>query len=205
MKVDNNFIIEAAKEYFKLNKKLIQFDENFIYKQIDNYNNLTFGQLIHKIIYCDYNNQLKKEIIKIFGISEDELNIIKDMENYIYKLPSYQTFILIQPCANQTEYKIDRFYINEMLWKKNKSNYYYKLKEINDNMIEGTDEQKIREIKKYIHKNNQIPKLNTIHNHIPIRRIIDDIYFNNCYEHLKDQINEILKNAKDFNDYLEKI
>lgn len=210
MKVDNKFIIETAKEYYKIYKRVIQCKEKFEYKNINNFNGYLFGSLIHKILYNNYLNEIKNDIINIFEIPKYDLYLINKIEEYVYTLPSYQHFILIQPCKNNEEVKMIHFYLNEFLRKKNKSNYYYKLNEIiNDNIIDIDYLNKnliIKDIKHYLKENNFIiPKYYIIYNHLNIRKLLDDIYYNNCYKDLKNNIDELLKKTTNYNEYINEI
>lgn len=207
----NNIIIDLSNKFYNQYNRLPKEGENFIN---DNkiINGLYFSDIIYKILFNGYKQELKKDIQTIFHITDEELKYIKIIENHIYNLPKNITNIQMQTFKNNEEVEANNFYLKE----RHNNKFGSKFMNLEMKIIDGTEEQILNSFKEYFNNDNYKKNFNideilnkepwdnlsnkTSFKCIKLYEVLRDIFIFDLYPNIKSQIEDIIKDIKRFDE-----
>ena len=224
----SDLIIEISKDYYNKFHKIPFEGEIYHYNNKYYINGSFLGNVIYRILFNSYNDdkediELKKQIMDIFNISQDELNILKELNDFIYTLKPEQYKYLIEKYNDDIKQnEITDKYIN-IIKDLDINKYSSKIFNLKCGIIDGDDKQIINALKELIFNpkydktqfyvydmTNNYPfeyiQYDIIINHISIKKVLKNVYFYGYHKKIKNEIDKLLQeNLKniyyDLNDY----
>lgn len=191
-------IIEVTKLYIEqnTNKILPSETEEFEYNNKKIFESLYFGEYINKVIFNNFHPEYKKEIMKLFKITNKDLNNIKKLDK------------ILLSNKNINKYNEE----NKILIQLNQEKFKYRIEQYKNGFIDGNEKDILKIIKDFIKSNKMNIDLYDIvfnspwtkypdlqYKQIHIKKVLKDIFFYDLYPNIKNEVFELLKVYEQFN------